>query len=98
MSGVTILGRYPSYLQLSDSLGARHFEVSPITWATMNATNRWNENRFFLDRTMSRNERIVLSTPPAYAPIGSFYWMELRYLRFRHGKSFSSFRTTHIVI
>lgn len=98
MNGVTVLGRHPSYLHLSDSLGARHFEVSPTMWATMDAGSRWNENRFFLNRTVFRRERIVLSTPPARAPIGSSYWMELRYLRVRYGKSFSRLETAHVVL
>ena len=78
-----VLGHHPLYLDVSDSLGARHFELSPGTWNSLQPTQRWLENRHFLDRAIQRDDRFVCSHSPLQANPGSFYARELRYLRSR---------------
>ena len=68
---------------MSDTLGARHLEVSAATWAILGRAAQWRENRYFLDRTMTRGEQVVLSHPPRVAKPGSAYDRELRYPRSR---------------
>ena len=79
---MTVLGHYPGYLRLSDELGAHHFEVTLSTWNALGSRQeQWAENRHFLDRTIDRGDPIVLSTLPENAVFGSFFSMELLYLK-----------------
>lgn len=94
--GVTVIGHYPFYVRLSDTLGARHFEVSTATWAMLGRGSQWRENRYFLDRTMARGEQVVLSHRPRVAKPGSAYDRELRYLRSR-GVTIIGYRDVHVL-
>lgn len=77
---MTVLGHYPGYLRLSGELNARHFEISQNTWNKLTRQEQWAENQYFLDRTVVRDDAIVLSTPARAAAFGSFFFMELLYL------------------
>ena len=94
--GVTVLGHYPRYVRVSDTLGARHLEVSTATWAILGRAGRSRENRYFLDRTMMRGEQVVLSHPPRVAKPGSAYDRELRYLRSR-GVAIIGYQDVHVL-
>lgn len=94
--GVTVLGHYPSYVRLSDTLGARHFEVSTTTWEILGRGGQWRENRYFLDRTMARGDQVVLSHRPRVAKPGSAYDRELRYLR-SNGVTIIGYRDVHVL-
>lgn len=94
--GVTVLGHHPLYVRLSDTMGARHLEVSTATWAILGRAGQWRENRYFLDRTIARGEQVVLSHPPRVAKPGSAYDRELRYLRSR-GATIIGYQDVHVL-
>ena len=79
-TGTTVLGHYPGYVQLSEKLGARRFDIPQDVWARMSDAERWAANRRFLDRTIARGDDIVLATSVDRARPGSFFERELRYL------------------
>ena len=81
--GVTVFGHFPLYARVSDKLGARHLDVSLPNWGAWTPAQRWSENLHFLNRTLTRGDRIVFSHPPRRANPGSTYDRELRYLRAR---------------
>jgi hypothetical protein len=78
-SGVTVLGNYPSYLELAQQLGANYFSVPAEQWAQMSATEQWTANQGFLDAAITRGDDFVFSTEVA-SP-GSFFERELLYLQ-----------------
>ena len=82
-SDQTVLGRYPDYVRVSDQLDARRFEVPPETWERMTPAERWEANRKFLDRTISRGDEIVLSNPASQAKPGTTFYDEIKYLESR---------------
>ena len=79
---------HPSYVELSDQLGARRFEVPDDVWARMTPDQRVEANLKFLDRAIARGDEIILSTPAGLAQADSFYDLELQHLRER-GYTFS---------
>ena len=78
-----VLGHYPQYVEASESLGLRHFELSPDTWNSLPSTQAWFENRYFLNRAIERGDRFVYSHSPLQANPGTSFPWELRYLRSR---------------
>lgn len=94
--GVTVLGHFPHYGHVSDQLGGRHLDVSPANWNTLSPTDRWRENRYFLNRTLARRDRIVLAHHPRRARPGSYYDRELRFLKAR-GVQTAALQDVHIV-
>lgn len=79
-TGTTVLGHDPGYVQLSEKLGARRFDVPQDVWARMSDAERWAANQRFLDRTIARGDDIILATPVDRVRPGSFFERELRYL------------------
>lgn len=79
-SGSTVLGHYPEYSQLADSLGHRRFDIPKQAWDRMTDAERWAANQKFLDRTISRGDEIILSTPLDRVRPGSYFARELEYL------------------
>lgn len=79
-TGTTVLGQHPGYVQLSEKLGARRFDVPQNVWARMSDAERWAANQRFLDRTIARGDDIVLATPLDRVRAGSFFEREIRYL------------------
>ena len=80
---VVVIGHFPKYLRVSDKLGARDFSLSTATWNRLNPTEKWAENKRFLDRAINGQDQFVFSHPPFLARPGSWYDLELRYLRSR---------------
>jgi RHS repeat-associated protein len=80
-NGVTVLGHYPEYVDMAESLGARVFKVPEKIWNSMSPEQRWAANQRFLDRAMARGDEIVLATPIQRARPNSFFVRELEYLR-----------------
>jgi len=78
---VTVLGKYPDYLNKAEELGAKRFNVPKEVWKSMTPEERWAANRKFLDRSISRGDEIVLSnkTKSVSEATGS-YRKELEYL------------------
>jgi hypothetical protein len=79
-TGSTVLGHHPEYMQMADSLGHRRFDIPTQAWDKMSDANKWTANQKFLDRTISRGDEILLSTPLNKVKPGSYYERELQYL------------------
>lgn len=79
-SGFTVLGHHPEYSKMADTLGHRRFEVPEAVWNRMTDAQKWAANQKFLDRTISRGDAIVLSTPLDKVRPGSYFARELEYL------------------
>jgi len=77
---VTVLGHHPDYVVASDRLGAKRFEVPMEHWEKLSETEKWNANKKFLDRAISRGTRFYLATPVENVRKGSYYYKELKYL------------------
>nr|WP_307727775.1 RHS repeat-associated core domain-containing protein [Massilia sp. TS11] len=77
-TGKTVLGHYPSYVDLSERLNARRFELPDSVWKGMSEDEIWIANQKFLDRTIMRGDEIILSNPVARP--GTYYEKELNYL------------------
>jgi hypothetical protein len=80
-TGKTVLGRYPRYVELSDELNARRFQIPDEVWKRMSDAEQWAANRRFLDRTIARGDEIILASPVKDVPARSAFARELRYMR-----------------
>jgi RHS repeat-associated protein len=60
-AGVTVLGKYPDYIDLASKLGAKRFNIPMEIWNKMSAAEQWAANVKFLERAISRGDKIVLS-------------------------------------
>ena len=60
-AGVTVLGKYPDYVNLASKLGAKRFNIPMEIWNKMTAAEQWAANVKFLERAISRGDKIVLS-------------------------------------
>ncbi len=60
-NGVTVLGKYPDYLNIASELGANKFQIPAKIWNSMSAAEQWAANMKFLDRAIGRGDVIVLS-------------------------------------
>jgi len=78
--GKTVLGRFPEYVELSDKLGARRFDIPKGVWDKMSDAEKWTANKKFLDRTISRGDAIHLASTVDKATPGTFFRKELEYL------------------
>ena len=78
--GEPVLGHFPEYKQLGDSLGARTFNIPEAVWSRMSESERWGANQRFLDRIISRGDDIILATPLDKVRPGSYFARELEYL------------------
>ena len=79
-SGSTVLGHYPEYAKMADTLGHRRFDIPTAAWDKMTEAQRWTANHKFLDRTISRGDDILLSTPLDKVRSRSYFERELQYL------------------
>jgi hypothetical protein len=79
--GKTVLGRYPRYVELSDELNARRFEIPIPVWNRMTPSEQWAANQRFLDRTIARGDEVILASPIDDLPPTSSFAKELRYMR-----------------
>jgi hypothetical protein len=80
-SNQAVLGHYPEYVQLSDKMAARRFEIPKEHWKKMSEADRWKANQKFLDRMIRKGDEIILATPASQARSGSYYARELDYLK-----------------
>ncbi len=78
--GTSVLGHYPEYVKLAESLGARRFQIPTSVWNKMSAAEQWTANTKFLDRMILRGDNIRLATPLNQVKPGSFFQKELNYL------------------
>jgi hypothetical protein len=75
-----VIGRFPIYISVGVTLGARIFNIPPDKWNTMTPDEQWALNKEFLDKAIMANEEIRLATPPEKVPSGSTLEKELNYL------------------
>ena len=79
--GISVLGKFPDYLNLADKLGARRFSIPQSVWNKMTAAERWVANQKFLDRIIQRGDRILLSNPVTdLNKVSGAFRKELEYL------------------
>ncbi len=71
--GVSVLGHYPGYKDLAQSIGARYFNVPQHVWERMTPAQQWAANQKFLDRLAARGDTIILSTRASQARPGSWF-------------------------
>ncbi len=79
-TGKTVLGHFPEYKNLAESMGARRFNIPESVWNKMSEAERWGANQKFLDRMISRGDDVILSTPLDKVRPGSYFAKELEYL------------------
>lgn len=60
---ITVLGKYPEYIEMAEELGARRFNVPADVWNNMTSAEQWAANQKFLDRTILQGDQIILSNP-----------------------------------
>lgn len=78
---VTVLGKYPEYLEMAESIGARRFNVPTNVWNKMTSVEQWAANQKFLDRTILQSDQIVLSNPVKnIKEVSGAFRKELEYL------------------
>jgi len=78
--GTTVLGHYPDYVKLAESLGANKFQIPTNVWNKMTAAEQWTANTKFLDRMVLRGDNIRLATQLNNVRPASFFQKELNYL------------------
>lgn len=88
-TGTTVLGHYPEYVKVAETIGAKTFQIPTKVWNKMSPSGQWAANQKFLDRMISRGDNIRLATPLNKVKPGSFYQKELNYL-FDRGYKVSS--------
>lgn len=60
---LTVLGKFPDYINLTSKLNARRFNIPIEAWNKMSPAEQWAANVKFLDRTIARGDKIILSNP-----------------------------------
>jgi hypothetical protein len=61
--GITVLGKYPTYVHKANDLKARSFNIPADVWNQMTPDEQWQANMKFLDRAIIRKDKIILSNP-----------------------------------
>jgi hypothetical protein len=79
-STVVVLGHYPEYLDLGESLGANTFSIPADVWNALSPDEQWAANQAFLDEGIANGSEFRLATPAEAAREGSFYERELQYM------------------
>jgi RHS repeat-associated protein len=71
---ITVLGRYPAYLNLANHLGANKLNLPKgVQWT-------WEINQKFLDDAIVRGDKFVLSSNGFFAEAGTVFEREINYL------------------
>ena len=79
--GISVLGKFPDYLKLSNELGAKHFSIPTDVWNKMSKAEQWAANQKFLDRMIKRGDDIFLSNPVKNIDnVSGAFLKELEYL------------------
>ena len=79
----TVLGSFPTCINLSDHIGSRRFDIDPGVWVGLTRALQWTANRYFLDAMFAAGDRFLLASDPALARPGSWLFHELHHLRSR---------------
>jgi hypothetical protein len=86
--GISVLGRYPAYIQLGEAIPSRTFRVPTWVWNKMSPAEQWAANVRFLDRLVTRGDEVYLATRASNAVPGTFFYREIEYLT-SHGYTIS---------
>ena len=78
--GITVLGRYPAYINVAKDVEGKIFSVPAEVWNKLSTAEQWALNQQFLDDAIASGDSFYLASKWANAPIGSFFRMELEYL------------------
>jgi RHS repeat-associated protein len=76
----TVIGRFPDYVELAESLNATYFSVAPEVWEALTPTEQWAANQAFLDQVIARGDIVTLASPLSAAISGTFFAQEVGYL------------------
>ena len=79
--GVSVIGSFPDYVNVSDDLGARRFDIGEAWDALPNDAARWAANQFFLDSMLLAGDTSVWSADPRSARPHSWFLREAYHLR-----------------
>ncbi len=58
---ITVLGKYPDYMNFATKLGAKRFNIPIKIWDAMSEPEQWAANVKFLDRAINQGNAIILS-------------------------------------
>lgn len=61
--GKIVLGHYPDYIDMADTISAKRFNIPQKIWNRMSDAEKWSSNKKFLDRAIKRGNEIILSNP-----------------------------------
>jgi RHS repeat-associated protein len=79
-NGMTVLGRYPTYVNAASELRANYLNFAEGTWEKLTDAQRWAVNKQFLDDAIARSDVIRLASSLKEAEAGTFFRRELEYL------------------
>ena len=80
MSNITVLGRYPRYIEVARALRSRLFSYPTEIWDKLSPAQQYRLNMEFLRYAVSRGQDIVLSANAYSAPPNSAFASEIRFL------------------
>ena len=81
--GVSVIGRYPRYIEVSDDVGARRFDIGSAWAALPDDEARWAANRYFLDKMLEAGDKFVWTADPRTVRSGPWFLREAQYLQSR---------------
>ena len=79
-NGVTVLGRYPAYVNTAKDLRANFLNFAEGTWDKLTDAQRWAVNKQFLDDAIARGDSFKLASLVEEAKAGTYLRKELEYL------------------
>ena len=79
-NGVTVLGRYPAYVNTAKDLRANFLNFAEGTWDRLTDPQRWAVNKQFLDDAIARGDTFKLASQLKQAEPGTYFRKELDYL------------------
>ena len=80
MSGITVLGRYPRYIEVARALRSRLFSYPTEMWDKLSPVQQYRLNMEFLRYAVSKGQDIILSANAYSAPENSAFASEIRFL------------------
>jgi hypothetical protein len=91
IKGITVLGKYPSYTNLSNVLASNKFQIPQKVWKSMSETERQAANFKYLDRAVARGDNFWLSNRVTNInSVRGAFREELEYMIKTHGYKLSS--------
>ncbi|MFZ2617129.1 MAG: hypothetical protein WA077_14160 [Anaerolineae bacterium] len=79
-NGVTVLGRFPAYVNTANRLGANFLNFVDDSWDRLTDAQRWAVNKQFLDDAIARSDTFRLASLVSEAKAGTYFRKELEYL------------------